>query len=85
MADRKVIPISVDGAAKATITRVADKHGMKEIAVASRIYEWFSRQDDVVQKGVLRLLPEGYEAEVTKLALERLAAEAQKKPAGKGK
>ena len=76
--DRKIIPISVNASAKQVITRIADEHGMKEIAVASRIYEWFATQDDVVQKGVLRLLPKGYEAEVARLALERLAADAAK-------
>lgn len=61
------------GDAKAVVSRIADDLGMKEIAVVSRIYLWFAEQDEVIQKGVLRLLPKGYEGEVCRLALERLA------------
>jgi hypothetical protein len=82
VAKRNVIPvvlekgkthISINGDAKSTVRAVAERHGMKEIAVASRIYLWFAAQDDVVQKGVLGLLPSGYEAEVIKLALEKMS------------
>jgi hypothetical protein len=75
---KRVIKISVTPSAKTIIEGFAEKHGMKEIQVASRIYEWFTQQDDVLRKGVLGLLPEGYEPDVAKLALERLAADGKK-------
>lgn len=74
MAKRNVIPvetpsgrshISVRGDAKAVITEFANRLGMKEIALVSRIYTWFGEQPDLVQKGVLGLLPDGYEFSVT--------------------
>ena len=74
VADRKVIKISVRPEAKATIKKFADQHGLKEIVVAGRMYEWFSEQDDVVQKAILGLLPAGMEADIAKLALKRIAA-----------
>ena len=74
MSLKRVIKISVNPAAKTAISSIAQRHDMKEIGVASRIYEWFAIQDDVTQKAILRLLPEGYEADVAKLALERIAA-----------
>lgn len=84
-ANRKIIAISVNPSAKAVIKRFADSLGMKEIAVASRVYEWFSEQDDFVRKGVLKLLPEGHEAEVVRLALERIAVDASKGKAKAGR
>ena len=73
VATRNVIKISVTPAAKAVIEGIATKHDMKEIGVASRIYEWFTSQDDVVQKAILGMLPKGYESDVARLALERMA------------
>jgi hypothetical protein len=70
---RKIIKISVSPAAKVVIKRVADELDMKEIGVASRIYEWFGQQSDVVQKGVLGLYPDGLEVNVARLAMEHIA------------
>jgi hypothetical protein len=77
--------IGVDDAAKAAISDIAERHGMKEIAVVSRIYLWASRQtDDVLVKGMLGLLPAGYEDDVVGLALERLRAKRGKGAAERG-
>lgn len=80
MSLRSVIKISVVPTAKAVIERVAERHGMKEISVSSRIYEWFAKQPDVVQKGILGLLPDDYEQDVLELALQRLAKDAKSRP-----
>jgi hypothetical protein len=76
-----VIKIAVTDHAKATISAIAKRHGMKEIAVASRIYTWFASQPDVIQKGVLGMWPEGYEADLAELVVERLAARQKRKNA----
>jgi hypothetical protein len=73
MSLRHTIKITVKPEAKTIIKGFAEKLGMAEIAVASRIYEWFAAQDDVVRKGVLQLLPENYEKDVVRIALERMA------------
>ena len=59
--------------AKRVIKQVSNELGMKEIILTSRIYLWFAQQDEVVKKGVLGLLPKGYESELVKLVLERLS------------
>lgn len=70
---KRVIKIAVSDQAKGVIEKLAGKHDMKEMGVASRVYEWLARQtDDVVVKGVLGLLPEGYEGDVVELALKRM-------------
>jgi hypothetical protein len=76
---RSIIKISVTPAAKSSIEKTAAETGMKEISVASRVYEWFAAQDDVVKKAMLGLLPKGYEADVAKMALERIAAGGKKR------
>jgi hypothetical protein len=70
----KVIKIAVNPKAKKVIEDTADELGMKEQAVASRVYEWFAQQDDVTKKHVLSLLPTGHEAEILKSAAARIEA-----------
>lgn len=74
----KQIKIWVSEASRHALKELAAELGMKEIGVASRALEWLAKQDPVVQRGVLGVLPPGYEADVAKLALERIAK-------GKGK
>lgn len=52
---------------------------MTEQWVASRVYEWFAKQDDVLKKGILGVLPKGYELDVARLALERMTQRQGKK------
>jgi len=74
MALRNVIKISVTPSAKTVIADIAEKNGMREMWVASRVYEWFGAQDDVLRKAILQVLPEGYEVDVVRMALEKFAA-----------
>jgi hypothetical protein len=53
--NRKIIKIAVTENAKAIIEAIASEHDMTEQGVASRIYEWFGRQSDEIQRGVLGL------------------------------
>lgn len=70
--DRYVIRISVTPEAKSVISAWAEQNDMTEIGVASRIYEWFGKQTEVVQASVLGLIPKSVEADVAKLVLERM-------------
>jgi hypothetical protein len=77
VAIRQVIKIAVTPAAKKLIEEFSEKNGMSEITLASRIYEWFAQQNDALRKGILGTLPEGFEVDVARLALERLAKDAK--------
>ena len=72
VAQRKVIRISVTSGAKKVIARWAAENDMKEIGVASRIYEWFGKQPEQIQRGILglygRLAPD-----IARMVLERMA------------
>lgn len=74
VSQRQVIKIAVRPEAKTIIAAFAEKNGMTETTLASRIYEWFADQDDALRKGVLGILPEGYELDVARVALERMTA-----------
>jgi hypothetical protein len=73
----KFIKIKVTDGAHKVIKAEAEALDMKEQGVASRVYEWFGQQDEVMRRHVLKLLPAGYEVDILKLALERHQA---KKP-----
>jgi hypothetical protein len=49
---RHVIRIAVSPGAKAAVENFAKHWDMKEMGVASRMYEWFARQPEDVQKWV---------------------------------
>jgi hypothetical protein len=79
VATREVIRISVEPGSKKVIADEAGANGMTEQWVASRVYEWFAKQDDVLKKGILGVLPKGYELDVARLALERMTQRQGKK------
>lgn len=77
MADEKLIKIRVKPRAKQVIAETADELGMKQEAVASRVYTWFAEVDDVTRKHILSLLPKGHELDILRNAVARY--EQQKK------
>ena len=70
MKDRKVIRIAVSKEAKDIITAWADQNDMTEIGIASRIYEWFGRQPEEIQRLILGLYG-SKEPDVVQMILER--------------
>lgn len=81
---QQVIKILATEAAKVIVKKHAAELGMKEMIVAGRVYEWFTRQDEVLVKGILGLLPKGYEPDIVRLALERIAKGGAGRAKGRG-
>ena len=77
--DGKLIKIRVSEAAKRVLESTAKDLDMKEIGVASRVVEWFGRQDQAVRNGVLGFWPSLSEAEIA----ERIAGPRGGKAKGK--
>ena len=73
MSTRKIISVEVTPEAKAAIDAVSESTGVDMKRIASRMYEWFARQDEITQKSILGLLPKGMEPDLARLLLERLA------------
>lgn len=70
--DKSIIRIAVTRSAKGVIETWARENDMTEIGVASRIYEWFGQQPEVVQRGVLGLFG-SYGPAITRMVMEQQA------------
>lgn len=79
--DKAIIRIAVSPEAKRVVEKWARDQDMTEIGVASRIYEWFGRQPEAIQRSILGLLG-GFTGDVAELLLERWAVEARSVEAG---
>jgi len=80
MNERKILSIEVTEKAKQAIDLVSKETGVDKKQVASRLYEWFGEQDDLIQKGILGLLPKGMEVDIVRLALEKMGESPQPIP-----
>jgi hypothetical protein len=50
---------------------------MTQVAVASRLMEWFAKQSDAVQAAILGQYPAEIEPDVARIILERMTGNAQ--------
>jgi hypothetical protein len=72
---RSVMRIQLDGTSKDRLEVICKKRGMTQIAVMSRLVNWFSVQDDYVQTAVLQALSEGSMATLAKSFMKKLSSE----------
>jgi hypothetical protein len=75
MARRFVVRIELSPSAKRMLTNVSQKNGMTQVAIMSRLMKWFHAQPDTIQAAILERYPAGYEADIAKLILRRMAGE----------
>ena len=73
MASRIIVRIELTPAAKDALNELTDKAGMTQVALLSRLVEWFAHQNDMIQASVLGQYPSEIEADVAKLILKRMA------------
>jgi hypothetical protein len=65
--------IELTGPAKTKLASLSDRHGMTQVAMMSRLVEWFASQDEKIQGAVMGHYPGEIEADVAKLILKRMA------------
>jgi hypothetical protein len=70
---RFIMRIELTGPAKNKLATLSDKHGMTQVAMMSRLVEWFSKQDELIQAAVMGHYPDQIAADVAKLILKRMA------------
>jgi len=75
---RVIMRIELLEQAKQEFTGMSDRWGMTQVAISSRLIEWFAEQTDVVQAIILGLYPEEMRPEVTKMILKHIAADKKK-------
>jgi hypothetical protein len=76
---RVIMRIELQPKAKDGLADLCDRLGMTQIAATSRIIEWFTAQNDVVQAAILGLYPQDIRAEVVEIILKHMASESKKK------
>lgn len=72
MAARIIVRIELTPQAKSHINEMCKKNGMTQVAMLSRMVEWFAHQSDMIQAAVLGQYPVELEADIAKLILKRL-------------
>jgi hypothetical protein len=70
---RAVIRLQLDVSAKQALDALCGKRGMTQIAVLSRVVQWFAKQDEVLQASVLGLLSDEHLVVAAQRVLDRLA------------
>ena len=75
MSERQIIKIAVTHEAKDAIEQVADRYGMSQIELASRLYRWFGDQDEAIQATILDLFPGSVAPDVARLVLKKMASQ----------
>ncbi|HEY7089769.1 MAG TPA: hypothetical protein VH518_16850 [Tepidisphaeraceae bacterium] len=74
MSKRHIMRIELTGPAKNKLSSLSDRHGMTQVAMMSRLVEWFSRQDDAIQAATIGRYPPEIEGDIAKLILKRMTA-----------
>lgn len=67
--------IQLDTAAKDRLETICKHRGMTQIAVMSRLVNWFSLQDDYIQTAVLQTLSDASMATLAKSLLKHLSSD----------
>ena len=73
MRRRVIIRLELRPQAKDALESVCDRNGMTQVAVSSRLVEWFSVQSEMLQAAILGHYPKDIERDIAKLILTRLS------------
>lgn len=73
MSKRNILRIELTGTAKQNVGKLSDHYGMTQLAMASRLVEWFAAQDPMMQAAVLGFYPSEVKPDMLKMVLERMA------------
>lgn len=71
-ASRIIVRIELTPSAKQQLNGIAKRNGATQVAVTSRVLEWFATQDELVQAGILGHYPHAIQGEIAKLILKRM-------------
>ena len=71
---RVSIQTYVTAETKAAVEALAQRTGMSQAELFTRVFAWLAAQNEVVQFGVLGLIPASVASEVAEMVLRRIAA-----------
>jgi len=70
---RIIVRLELTPSAKDALQVISRRNGMTQVAVTSRLVEWFATQPDLVQAAILGHYPHAIQAEIAQLILKRLS------------
>ena len=73
MANRHIMRIELTAPAKKALSTLSDKHGMTQVSMMSRLVEWMTTQDTLIQAELLGRYPGEIRKDIAKLILKRMA------------
>jgi len=79
-AKRSIMRVQLDTTAKDRLDTIYKRRGMTQIAMMSRLVNWFSVQDDYIQTAVLQTLSDASMATLAKTLLKQLSSERRSSP-----
>lgn len=82
MAKRFVMRVELSPSARGKVTSLSKKLGMTQLALVSRLVDWFALQDETIQAACLGLYPERIRPDVARLLLQQMDSEKPKKSNG---
>lgn len=74
MSPRHIIRIELSPVAKNRLATLSDKHGMTQVAMMSRLVEWFSSQPEEIQAAVVGRYPSKIAPDIARMLLKRMAS-----------
>lgn len=72
MAKQSYSMVAVDDHAKRLIEAIAERHGMTQISVMSRLIQFFVAQDDHFKSIMVGRFPQEFEVDIARLILDRM-------------
>lgn len=75
MAKRFVMRVELTNSARGKVANLSKKLGMTQLALVSRLVDWFATQDETIQGACLGLYPERIRPDVARLLLQQMANE----------
>jgi len=72
MAPRIILRIELTPAAKEHLERTSDTMGMTQVAMLSRVMEWYANQPEVIQRIIVGHMPPEIHRDVARLVLQNL-------------
>ena len=69
---RQIMRIELTPQAKNRLAATCEQRGMTQVAVASRLVEWFTNQPEMVQAAVLGQYPKEIQSDVVDIILKRM-------------
>lgn len=72
IAKRFIMRIELTGPAKKDLAPLSDRHGMTQVSMVSRLVEFFSGQNELLQSAMIGRYSEEIEGEIAKMLLRKL-------------